>query len=89
MAERNPEAISFSRLAMLVSDIVGKRVRVSATPRWLLSALGMVVPPVREMIEMLYQFERPFVMNSARTQQALGITPTPIEDAVRQTLAAA
>jgi nucleoside-diphosphate-sugar epimerase len=42
---------------------------------------------MRELAEMLYQFERPFVMDSTASQAKLGLEPTPLADAMAATVA--
>jgi nucleoside-diphosphate-sugar epimerase len=41
----------------------------------------------RELAEMLYQFERPFVMDSHASEAALGLHPTPLPEAAAATVA--
>jgi hypothetical protein len=45
------------------------------------------VPFVRELEEVGYQFQRPFVIDSSAYQMTFGTRPTPIEDALAATLA--
>ena len=61
--------------------------KVSAIPGWTLRAAGLFSGGMRELAEMLYQFERPFVMDSRMSQQALGLEPTPLHEAARATVA--
>jgi nucleoside-diphosphate-sugar epimerase len=42
---------------------------------------------LREIAESLYQFERPFVMDSTASQSALGVAPTPLTEAAAATVA--
>ena len=65
---------------------VGKPpVAVHGTPRLALNLLGRVVPMVREFDQLSYMFFRPYVMDSALTQQALGLAPTPWDEVCRRT----
>lgn len=59
--------------------------RVSALPAALLAALGLVNPLLREVHRIRYQFDRPFVMDSALTQEALHLPPTPWDEVCRAT----
>lgn len=61
--------------------------KVSAVPGWFLRAAGLFSAGMRELAEMLYQFERPFVMDSRVSQQALALEPTPHHEAARATVA--
>jgi hypothetical protein len=51
-----------------------------------LRALGLVNPTMRELVEMQYQFEEPFVVDSAKISNKLGLGATPLDGAVAATL---
>jgi nucleoside-diphosphate-sugar epimerase len=59
---------------------------VAALPAWALRALGVVSPVVREMDEVLYQFDRPFIMDSSAVTTTFGLTATPVDRAARTTV---
>lgn len=50
--------------------------RLRRMPHWVLTAAGSVIPILREVAGVLYQFERPFVLDATETTEAFGITPT-------------
>lgn len=60
---------------------------VRGLPRLALRAAGLVLPLLRELDETWYQFDRPFVMDSDAATDAFGITATPIERALTETVA--
>jgi nucleoside-diphosphate-sugar epimerase len=60
-------------------------VTVRAYPRAVLSVGGMVVPLLREMRETVYQFERPYVLDSSAIESELGLKPTPWDEVSRAT----
>jgi nucleoside-diphosphate-sugar epimerase len=62
-----------------------KPVAVRAMPRWVLRAGGLVVPVLRELQETLYQFERPYVLDSSAITRELGLEPTPWDEVCRRT----
>jgi nucleoside-diphosphate-sugar epimerase len=70
----------------LVQGVVGKPVKVQRGTAPILWLIGLGNPTVRETIEMLYEFERPFVMSSEKFQRAFGIGPTPLREAVQATV---
>ena len=43
----------------------------------MLRTVGLFNPTVRELVEMLYEFDRPFIMDSSAAQQTFGLAPTP------------
>jgi nucleoside-diphosphate-sugar epimerase len=60
--------------------------KVGAIPGWLLRGMSPFAAGMRELAEMLYQFERPFVMSSARSEELLGLRPTPLNQAAAETV---
>jgi nucleoside-diphosphate-sugar epimerase len=57
-----------------------------AIPPWLIRAGGLLVPSLRELGEVAYQFAQPFVVDSAAYQHLFGATPTPMDQALTATL---
>lgn len=55
-------------------------VTLERIPKVALKTLGLVVPMIRELGEMLYQFEGPFEIDAADTTEMFGLTPTPLEE---------
>ena len=65
---------------------LGKRARLSTAPRFAINLLARFDENVRALREMLYQFERNFVMDSHRFEATFGVQPTPLDESIRQTL---
>lgn len=61
--------------------------RVSAIPASVLRGMGLVSRGMRELAETSYMFTRPFVLDSAASEQRLGIVPTPMETGIKATVA--
>jgi nucleoside-diphosphate-sugar epimerase len=78
--------VTQAELLALVRDAVGKPVKVLRGTAPILWLVGLRNPDARELIEMLYEFDRPFVMESQKFQRAFGIEPTPLREAVRATV---
>ena len=74
------------RFVDLVSAEVGRPVKASATPRAMIRAIGLFSPFIRELVETMYQFERPFYADASKYEQAFGpFDPTPHGEAVART----
>ena len=82
----SPETLTHRAFIERVYRLAGTKARVRAIPRWLVSALGLFSPLLREAKETLYQFENDFVMDSSRYTSAFGVSATPLDDAIRATL---
>jgi nucleoside-diphosphate-sugar epimerase len=65
----------------------GRRAQIRTASRGTLRVLGLFNPLVRETVEMAYEFEQPFIMDSAKFTRAFGGTPTPLPEAVATTVA--
>jgi nucleoside-diphosphate-sugar epimerase len=71
----------------LVYATAGSRPRLRAVPAWMLRAAGVVVPLARELAELGYQVDRPFVVDDGLYAAAFGdVTATAHRDAVKATL---
>jgi nucleoside-diphosphate-sugar epimerase len=72
----------------LIAAALGGPVKVTATSRLALRLAGLLDPRARETTEMLYQWERPFVLDASKFQRAFGpLEPTPHQQAVATTVA--
>jgi nucleoside-diphosphate-sugar epimerase len=61
--------------------------KMSAIPSWTLKTLGVVARGMKELAETSYQFDRPFVLDSSASQARLGLSPTPLETGLKETVA--
>ncbi len=81
------KAITQQQLLDLISAQLNKPVQVMRANELMVMALGIFVRNVRELVEMYYEFNQPFVMDSSKFTKTFGMEPTPLRDAVRETLA--
>lgn len=69
-----------------VLESVGKPpVKVTATPAPLFAAMSWVVPMVRELRELDYQWKRPYVLDDSAARAHFGIEPTSWPEVCRRT----
>lgn len=61
-------------------------VRVTEMPTVLLRLAGLVSPVLRELPEVAYQLERPFILDSSAAQAAFGLAPTPWRQILAETV---
>jgi nucleoside-diphosphate-sugar epimerase len=81
----NPPVAQAEFVAM-VGDAVGRPVKVRRGTAPILWLIGLGNPDAREIIEMLYEFERPFVMASEKFQRVFGAGPTPLREAIQASI---
>jgi len=58
---------------------LGVSARIRGLPTWSLGAMGMIVPPLREMREMSFQWDRPYRVDSSRFARRFWSDATPFE----------
>jgi nucleoside-diphosphate-sugar epimerase len=60
--------------------------KIQVLPLWALRLLGIFVPILKEMPEMMYQFDRPYNFDSSKFNNKFKYTPTSNREAVKQTV---
>ena len=80
------ETVTTRAFITLVFEALGQPVKIQTAPRWLVSLLGIFDPMMRELPEILYQSEKPFVVDHSKYERAFGASTTPHREAIRQTL---
>jgi nucleoside-diphosphate-sugar epimerase len=79
--------ISQRELIGLIYRELGHAPKMSGIGRTMMTIAGLFIPEARETVEMLYEFERPFVLDSTSCEAAFGQRPTPLEEGIRRTVA--
>ncbi|MDH3227278.1 MAG: NAD-dependent epimerase/dehydratase family protein [Thermoleophilia bacterium] len=74
-------------LGMFAQEL-GRELKLQATPRLLVSAMGLFNPNMREMKEMLYQWERPFHVDSSKFAGRFWSDATELHEGVAATVRA-
>ncbi|HSM67011.1 MAG TPA: NAD-dependent epimerase/dehydratase family protein [Ilumatobacteraceae bacterium] len=75
-------AVSQRRLAGIAAASIGRTGSIRSTPVWMLRGLGVFVKPVGEMVEMLYEFDRDFVVDSSAFTGHFVMEATPLDQAL-------
>jgi nucleoside-diphosphate-sugar epimerase len=82
----SPETITTRQFVEMIFEEADKPARIQTAPKFVLRAMGLFNPPLRETIEMLYEFEEPFVVDHSDFEQAFGMRPTPLRQAIGETV---
>lgn len=83
-------ALTQAQLAQKVWDLAGQsgRAKTQLLSRWMTGLVGWFVPTVRETIEMFYEYEKPYIVDSTHFERTFGLKATPLEQALTKTLQA-
>ncbi len=82
----SPRTVTQKEFVDLIGKELGKDVGISAMPKILVRLLGLGIKPLGEIVEMLYEFEHDFVLDSSKFERKFGNIATPLEDAIHETV---
>lgn len=57
--------------------------RVSVMPMWLIKLLGLFVPVLKEMPEMMYQYDRDYYFDSSKFEKRFKVNPTTYSEGIK------
>lgn len=84
----NAPAVSTRDFAAQAAAVAGTEATIRTFARWQLRLVGLFVPPVRETIEMLYEFDRDWVVDHSAYAALCGDHATPLDQSLAATVAA-
>lgn len=65
-----------------IAGAIGAKPRYQVVSGSMLKILGLFIPLMREMPEMMYQYDRDYVFNSEKFEKQFGIKPTPYSEGI-------
>lgn len=78
--------VTTRQFLQLVGEAIGQPVHVQTVPKLLLQGLGLFKTDLREVLEMLYQFEEPFIVDGSKFIRTFGEHATPLPIAIQTTV---
>ncbi len=78
--------VTTRELACRFDPHLGREIRIKSMPHWLLKPRGIVMPMMRELAEMTYQWDEPFVVDDSRFRANFDLRPAQIDEAAKATL---
>jgi nucleoside-diphosphate-sugar epimerase len=73
-------------LADMIAKQLGYPMKTRATGKIMLSLAGLFNKGAKEVIEMLYEFNEPFIMNADAMEKTFGLSATPMDQRIKETL---
>jgi nucleoside-diphosphate-sugar epimerase len=83
----NAPTVTTRQMVQMIADAAGVPLRVRVAPPWLLRAMGLFNPMMREMAEMSYEFTEPYLVDDSRFVQSFGNIATPLAQGIEETWA--
>jgi nucleoside-diphosphate-sugar epimerase len=82
----NDRTLTARQAAEILFAAAGKKQTLGTIPRPLIAVLGLFNPLLRELVEMLYQKEEPYVVDGSQFARLFSFTPTTLEEGARRTI---
>ena len=79
-------AVSTRRFVELAAGAAGKPPKMKTLGKLMVRIGGLFIPEAREMLELSYEFEEPFVLDDSAFRKAFGLEPTPLEESLAETV---
>jgi len=83
----DPNPLTVKEIIGLFTAAMNAANKVSILPTWLLKLLGLFMPLMREMPEMMYQYDRDYFFDSAKFNRRFQFPTTIYREGVKQIVA--
>jgi nucleoside-diphosphate-sugar epimerase len=79
--------MSQADLVRLFAEEAGVEPKISSMGKTMLTIGGLFIPEAKETVEMMYEFDRPFIVDSSKFEKTFGLKATPMQEAIKKTVA--
>ncbi len=79
--------ITQRKMVEMIAQAAGVAPKFSTMGKFMMMLGGLFIPEAKESVEMMYEFDQPFVVDSSKFERAFGMKATPIQEAIRETVA--
>ncbi len=81
-----PETVSTRSVVDVIANEVGHAVGIRSVPKSMVRLLGLFNPTMRELVEMSYEFDQPFVLDTTKYESTFGPGGTSLATAIGETV---
>lgn len=82
----NAPAMTTREIVERAASQFGTDAKIQVMPNWMLRILGLFIKSLGEFPEMMYEFEKPFIVESQKFETHFGVKATPIELGIQETV---
>jgi Nucleoside-diphosphate-sugar epimerases len=75
-----------AELVRMFAEEAGVEPKISSMGGLMMSIGGLFIPEAKETVEMMYEFDQPFVVDSSKFEKTFGMLATPMRDAIKETV---
>ena len=74
-------------LVRMFAEEAGAEPKISSMGKIMMAVGGLFIREAKETVEMMYEFDRPFVVDSGKFEKTFDMKATPMKEAIRDTVA--
>lgn len=79
-------ALTGREYVALIAKQMGKENKLIVVPNWMIKFMGIFMPFMKELHEMLYQYDREYIFNSFKFESRFNFKPTSYSEGISQML---
>jgi len=81
----NPR-VTQREMVEMIAQAMGIEPKMSSMGKLMMMIGGLFIPEAKETVEMMYEFEQPFIVDSSKFEKAFDVKATPMREAIRETV---
>jgi nucleoside-diphosphate-sugar epimerase len=78
--------ITQAELIRMFAEEAGVESKISSMGKLMMAIGGLFIPEAKETVEMMYEFDKPFIVDSRKFEKAFGMKATPMREAIQETV---
>ncbi|MGA7194550.1 MAG: SDR family oxidoreductase [Anaerolineales bacterium] len=82
----NPRVTQREMVKMIAAEM-GMEPKMSTMGKTIMWIGGLFIPMAKESVEMMYEFDQPFIVDSSKFEKTFGMQATPMKEAIKETVA--
>ena len=79
--------ITQGELVRMFAEEAGVEPKINSMGKLMMRIGGLFIPEAKETVEMMYEFDQPFIVDSSKFEKTFGMKATPMREAMRETVA--
>ena len=68
----------------LIAEELGVEPKYQVAPKYLVRMMGLFMPVMKEIVEMMYQYDRDYIFDSSKFTSRFDFSPTPYKDGIKE-----
>jgi nucleoside-diphosphate-sugar epimerase len=78
--------ITQGELVRMFAEEAGVEPKLSSMGKLMMAIGGLFIPEAKETVEMMYEFDKPFIVHSGKFEKTFGMKATAMREAIRETV---